>query len=215
MNQSHQQGLLSDHIWETIAPLLEKSNERLTASVKEILTANPSVEAEELDTARREALRAERSALNGLVRDGVISDEIYEQLVGEVDTALMQQNIGWPELVGIQNYQRYPVNRMMAVVIQEKDIENAENALNQLGFATTCLPSTGGFLGRRNTTLLIGLSAGHEKSVVEALNKSCRRRVEHVTTPLAGMPPIPATPTQVNVGGATIFVFEIDRFEVF
>jgi uncharacterized protein YaaQ len=29
------------------------------------------------------------------------------------------------------------------------------------------------------------------------------------------MPPIPATPTQVNVGGATIFVFEIDRFEVF
>lgn len=215
LNQSHQQGLLSDHIWETIAPLLEKSNERLTASVKEILTANPSVEAEELDTARREALRAERSALNGLVRDGVISDEIYEQLVGEVDTALMQQNIGWPELVGIQNYQRYPVNRMMAVVIQEKDIENAENALNQLGFATTCLPSTGGFLGRRNTTLLIGLSAGHEKSVIEALNKSCRRRVEHVTTPLAGMPPIPATPTQVNVGGATIFVFEIDRFEVF
>jgi len=215
LNQSHQQGLLSDHIWETIAPLLEKSNERLTASVKEILTANPSVEAEELNTARKEALRAERSALNGLVRDGVISDEIYEQLVGEVDTALMQQNIGWPELVGIQNYQRYPVNRMMAVVIQEKDIENAENALNQLGFATTRLPSTGGFLGRRNTTLLIGLSAGHEKSVIEALNKSCRRRVEHVTTPLAGMPPIPATPTQVNVGGATIFVFEIDRFEVF
>jgi len=213
LNRSHQQGLLSDHIWETIAPLLEQTNERLTASVKEILTANPSVEAEELDTARREALRAQRSALNGLVR--VLSEEIYEQLVGEIDAALMQQNIGWPELVGIQNYQRYPVNRMMAVIIQEKDVENAENALNQMGFASTRLPSTGGFLGKRNTTLLIGLSAGHEKAVYEALNKSCRRRVEHITTPLAGMPPIPAIPIQVNVGGATIFVFDLDRFEVF
>ena len=215
LNQSHQQGLLSDHIWETIAPLLEKSNERLTASVKEILTANPSVEAEELDTARREALRAQRSALNGLVRDGVLNEEVYEQLIGEVDAALMQQNIGWPELVGIQNFQRYPVNRMMAVIIQEKDVENAENALNQMGFASTRLPSSGGFLGRRNTTLLIGLSAGHEKAVYEALNNSCRRRVVHVTTPLSGIPPISATPVQVNVGGATIFVFEIERFEVF
>lgn len=215
LNRSHQQGLLSDHIWDTIAPLLEKSNERLTASVKEILTANPSVEAEELDTAKREALRAQRSALNGLVRDGVLSNEIYEQLVGEVDAALMQQTVGWPELVGIQNYQRYPVNRMMAVIIQEKDVENAENALNQLGFASTRLSSSGGFLGKRNTTLLIGLSAGHEKAVYEALNNSCRRRVEHVTTPLTGIPPIPATPLQVNVGGATVFVFNIDRFEVF
>ena len=44
------------------------------------MAANPSIEAEVLDTARRELLRAERSALLGLRRDGIISDDVYEEL---------------------------------------------------------------------------------------------------------------------------------------
>ncbi len=47
---------------------------------------------EELDTAYREALRAQRTALIGLLRDGVISEETYSLLVGEVDEALMDEN---------------------------------------------------------------------------------------------------------------------------
>jgi uncharacterized protein YaaQ len=107
------------------------------------------------------------------------------------------------------------INRMMAAVVQEQDIDSAIRALTKLGISITRLPSTGGFLGRRNATLLIGLNQSQEVMAVQALHNSCRKRVEYVATPLEGSPlPFPS-PTPITVGGATIFVFEIDRYEEF
>jgi hypothetical protein len=60
--------------------------------LKQVMTAEPEVEAEELDTAYRTALQAQRTALTGLLHDGVISEETYSQLVSEVDEALMDKN---------------------------------------------------------------------------------------------------------------------------
>jgi CPA1 family monovalent cation:H+ antiporter len=93
-----QRGLLSEHTWQRLAPLLEKQNEARVDAVREIMVSDPAVEAEELDTARREALRAQRSALRGLLRDGVISESSYSLLLDEVDTALMDEDLSWPEI---------------------------------------------------------------------------------------------------------------------
>ena len=93
-----QQGLISEHTWQRLSPLLQKQNDALVEAVREVMTSDPAVEAEELDTARREALRAQRSALRGLLRDGVISESSYVLLVDEVDSALMQENLFWPEV---------------------------------------------------------------------------------------------------------------------
>jgi uncharacterized protein YaaQ len=104
------------------------------------------------------------------------------------------------------------INRLMAAVIQEQDVENATNSLNELGLPVTRLASTGGFLGRRNTTLLIGLSAGQEETIVHTLSKTCRRRVEYVATPIEGSPlPFPS-PTPITVGGAIIFTVEVEQY---
>jgi len=202
------------HIWYTLSPILKEHNQLLASSVREILSAHPSVEAEELDTARRESLRAQRSALNSLFRDGVISDETYSQLATEIDNALTQEDIGWVEILGGKNYLRSPINRLLSVIIQEEDLENARSALNTLGFSVTHLPSSGGFLKRRNVTLLIGLAEGHEEAAVTALRNSCRRRVLYNTSPLGHQVELPATAVPVTVGGATIFVFELERFEI-
>jgi monovalent cation:H+ antiporter, CPA1 family len=93
-----QRGLLSEHTWQRLAPLLEKQNDARVEAVREIMVSDPAVEAEELDTARREALRAQRSALRGLLRDGVISESSYSLLLDEVDTALMNEDLSWPEI---------------------------------------------------------------------------------------------------------------------
>jgi uncharacterized protein YaaQ len=107
-----------------------------------------------------------------------------------------------------------PINRLIMAVIQEQDRENALSVLSKLGFAVTRLSSTGVFLGRRNLTLLIGLTAGQEEAAVEALSKSCKQRVEYVSTPLEAAAPLAlSTPMQVTVGGATIFVFEVEKYE--
>src|SRR6266508_3472157 len=52
-----QHGLLSEHTWQRLSPLIQKQNDALVEAIREVMISDPAVEAEELDTARREALR--------------------------------------------------------------------------------------------------------------------------------------------------------------
>ncbi|MEW5827507.1 MAG: Na+/H+ antiporter [Chloroflexota bacterium] len=209
------QGLISEHTWQRLSKILERQNAILVDAVRDVITSDPAVEAEELDTARREALRAQRTALTGLLRDGVISEETYSQLVGEVDAALTEQGLTWPELLQAGNSTRLPVDQMMAAVIQEPDLENALSALNKIGLTVIHLPSSGGFLSRRNVTLLIGLPEGREQAAVQALQRSCRKRVEYLSEPFRESHLPLAAPIPVTIGGATIFTFEVEAYEEF
>lgn len=105
------------------------------------------------------------------------------------------------------------VSKLMTAVIQIQDVENAINALTEAGLFVTNISSTGAFLGRRNSTLLIGLGEGQEAAAVAVLAKSCRRRVEYLATRLEGAPFHLPLSTPVTVGGATIFTLEVERWE--
>jgi uncharacterized protein YaaQ len=108
-----------------------------------------------------------------------------------------------------------PIRYLIAAVIQEQDLDLAERALHSLGAPVIHLASMGGFLGRRNATLLIGLPEGMAEKAIEGLQRSCRQRVEYLAIPLEGSPlPLP-TPVPVTVGGATIFTIPVERFEEF
>jgi uncharacterized protein YaaQ len=75
--------------------------------------------------------------------------------------------------------------------------------------------SSGGFLGRRNATLMIGLPDEMHETIISALHDNCHKRVEYLAVPLEGSPlPLPS-PIPITVGGATIFTFPVDRFEEF
>ncbi len=209
------QGLISEHTWSRLAPLLERQNAGLVNAVKEVIVSDPTMEAEELDTARRDALRAQRGALTGLLRDGVISENTFSQLVGEVDAALTEEYLPWPELLRLGQAPSLPVTRLMTAVIREWDLENALGALTQLGFAVDQFPSSGGFLNRRNVTLMIGLPRGREEAAVKALQRATSGEVEFSdASAIGGDLPLPA-PVPVRVGGATIFTFELDSYEEF
>ena len=194
---------------------MERQNTGLVAAVKEVMVSDPAVEAEELDTARREALRAQRTALAGLRHDSVISEDVYSQLIGEVDAALAEEQLPWPELLRAGEAASFKVTRLMTVVVREQDLENVLNALTQMGFAVDHLPSTGGYLNHRNVTLLVGLTEGREELAVKTLKRAAGGRLEFTAIGLdAGnfrMPP----GAPVQVGGATIFTFEVDSYEEF
>jgi uncharacterized protein YaaQ len=106
-----------------------------------------------------------------------------------------------------------PVHLLLVAVIQDQDLDTATRALQNVGASLTYLSSAGGFLGRRNATLLIGLPVEKEKAALEALQTACRQRIEYMTLPLEGSPmPMPA-PVPVTVGGATVFALPVERFE--
>jgi uncharacterized protein YaaQ len=105
-------------------------------------------------------------------------------------------------------------NVLMVAVVQSQDAEGAEGALADLGLMVTRLPSMGGFLGRRNATLFVGIPPEKEKAALIAMQKNCRQRVEYIAVPLESAPlPLP-TPTPITIGGATIFALEVEHFEV-
>ena len=105
------------------------------------------------------------------------------------------------------------VHFLLLAVIQYQDLDPATRALEPLGAPVVYLASAGGFLGRRNATLLIGLPDGRLDEVLSALRTACRQRVEYMSMPLEGSPlPMPA-PIPVTVGGATVFVLPVERFE--
>ena len=213
LEKMHAEGLYSNHTWELIEPLLEQHATTLAIEVKEVLEADPTVEAEELDTARKEGLRAQKSALIGLLKDGVISEEIYSQLVRGIDMELTGDGVRWGEFVMLNSINTYAVHKLMTAVIQIQDVEKSISALNEAGLSITRMSSSGGFLGRRNVTLLIGLPEGFEATAVNILSKACRRRVEYIATPFEGAPFQIPTQTPITVGGATIFTFEVERYE--
>lgn len=106
-----------------------------------------------------------------------------------------------------------PIHSLMLALVQEQDVDLAARGLSVLDVPVIHLSSTGGFLGRRNATMMIGLPEGTEHKVLQALQSSCRQRVEYLAVPLEGAPlPLP-TPVPVTVGGATIFTIPVERFE--
>ena len=214
LKKSHRQGKISEHTWNILSPLLEAHNTSLTEAVREVMISAPELEALELDVARREYLRAQRTALTDLLQDGIISDFSFEHLTKEIDAALDYTSTSWPDLLGQMSSQKIPIDRLVMAVIQEQDVENSINALIKLGLSVTCLPSQGGFLSRRNMTLLIGLMHGQEEILVKTLNKSCKKRVLYLSTPSPEIGVIASPPIPVTVGGATVFTFEVERFEV-
>lgn len=102
---------------------------------------------------------------------------------------------------------------LMMAVVQAQDAEIAKEAMAKLGLTVERLPSVGGFLGRRNATLLIGMREDQREIATESLNRSCRQRIEFIAVPLESAPlPLP-TPTPITVGGATVFSMEVEHYE--
>ena len=105
------------------------------------------------------------------------------------------------------------IHLLLMAVVQEQDIERAINAAEAIGAPVVYLASTGGFLGRHNATLLIGLLEGQEETAISTLQQICRQHIEYLTMPLEGSPlPMP-TPVPVTVGGATVFALPVEHFE--
>jgi CPA1 family monovalent cation:H+ antiporter len=210
----HRDGLLSTATWERLEPALSQRSHVLAEAVREVLQDAPAIQAEELDTARREAMRASRSSLAGLRRDGVVSDEVYGELVAEIDAALDAGPEGWFDMVGMRTARE--ITSLVAAVVQRRDAESATHALAERAIPVTRIQSSGGFLGMGSVTLLVGIPPGKLETVVRALAETCRSRVEYMPMPAteAGRLSL-APPTPVTIRGATVFVFDVERYEEF
>ena len=105
--------------------------------------------------------------------------------------------------------------KLVLAIINNDDSAIAASALNAEGFSVTKLSTTGGFLMVGNTTLLIGTEEDRVRRRHERLPNS-----RHTRKPINPPPPSFAkgigsySPAdEVTVGGATLFVLNVESYE--
>lgn len=105
--------------------------------------------------------------------------------------------------------------KLIIAIVQDDDAGELIDVLNDDGFRVTKLATTGGFLKAGNTTLMIGVEADKVDKVLGVIEEVCKTRDQVVTSPspVAGSTGVYVPyPVEVEVGGATIFVVDVDKF---
>ena len=81
-------GLLVGEVWAGLRDEYHETSRKLSDEMVQLFAEYPDLEREILLQARREALHAERAALGDALRQGLISEQVYRELTGEVDDHL-------------------------------------------------------------------------------------------------------------------------------
>lgn len=104
--------------------------------------------------------------------------------------------------------------KLIFAIVNNDDSSIVASQLTAGGFSVTKLATTGGFLKAGNTTFIVGTDDDKVDSVISIIEEHSRKRTQ-VMPATASLTPglFPSVPVEVSVGGATIFVLNVDRFE--
>ena len=105
--------------------------------------------------------------------------------------------------------------KLIIAIVQDEDASRLVNQLMKNGYGVTKLATTGGFLMVGNTTFLIGTDDDRASNAIDILKEHCTTRKQYASSTSSfgiGMKHM-APLEEVNVGGATIFVLDVDHME--
>ncbi len=104
--------------------------------------------------------------------------------------------------------------KLIIAITQDESASRLVGELVKNGLSATKLATTGGFLKSGNTTLLIGVEEERFQEAMTILENVCKSRKK--VAPVMPGPSMNGTgtvyPMEVLVGGATVFVLEVEQF---
>ena len=105
--------------------------------------------------------------------------------------------------------------KLIIAIVQDEDAGRLVSSLMNEGYSETKLATTGGFLRAGNTTLLLGVDDDKFAGAMAVIEKVCKSRKQIATSPspVAGATGVYVPyPIEVMVGGATVFVLNVEQF---
>ncbi|MBR2685591.1 MAG: cyclic-di-AMP receptor [Erysipelotrichaceae bacterium] len=103
--------------------------------------------------------------------------------------------------------------KLVFAIVSNDDSSNVISALMKNNYSATKLSSTGGFLRAGNATIIVGVDDEKVDHVIEVIGSESKRRTEMVpTTASYDVGRFASFPVEVQVGGATIFVVNVEQF---
>ncbi len=103
--------------------------------------------------------------------------------------------------------------KLILAIVSNDDSSSVSSALTKENFQVTRLATTGGFLRAGNTTLIVGTEDDKVEKCIEVIGSESRMRTEIVpSTASYDIGRYASFPVEVQVGGATIFVIDVEQF---
>jgi uncharacterized protein YaaQ len=105
--------------------------------------------------------------------------------------------------------------KLLLAIINQNDAHDVIRHLTQGGYPVTKLATTGGFLQVGNVTVLIVVENEKVSGAMELIEKHSHSRRQAAVTPEAGMGLYSSLPVDITVGGATVFVLNVEDLRKF
>ena len=108
------------------------------------------------------------------------------------------------------------MTKLIMAIVHDEDAFHVLDLLVEKGFSATKLASTGGFLRAGFTTLIIGVEEDRVQELIGLIEQKCKSRKQitsvnatHMNVSESYVP----YPVEVTIGGATIFVLNVEEFK--
>lgn len=103
--------------------------------------------------------------------------------------------------------------KLILAIVSNDDSSSVSSALTKNNYSVTRLATTGGFLRAGNTTIIVGTEDDKVERAIEIIGNESKRRTEIVpSTASYDIGRYASFPVEVQVGGATIFVLDVEQF---
>lgn len=103
--------------------------------------------------------------------------------------------------------------KLVLAIVSGDDSAMVSSALTKNRFSVTKLATTGGFLMSGNTTFLIGTEDDKVETCINIIGEHSKKRKQMVPSSASyGVGMYTSFPVEVTVGGATIFVLDVEQF---
>ncbi len=104
--------------------------------------------------------------------------------------------------------------KLVVAIINNDDANEVMSNLTKAGYSATKLSTSGGFLRAGNITLLIGVEKAKVDEVINIIGEysSQRKKITPINSTYMGESMLASMPVEVTVGGATIFVLDVEQF---
>ena len=104
--------------------------------------------------------------------------------------------------------------KLVIAIVNHDDAAAVASGLTKAGFTATKLATTGGFLRQGNTTFLVGTEDEKVSAVIDIVKTYSSKRSQVIPdVGTYGLSEYANVPIEVSVGGATVFVVNVERLE--
>ncbi len=103
--------------------------------------------------------------------------------------------------------------KMLTAIVNKKDAPDLADGLKKKGYMFTEIGSTGGFLRAGNTTIIMGVEDEKVDDVLKIIRRFAGKRAQNFPTYTEYGAQGAGNMAQILIGGATVFVTPVDRFE--